>query len=185
MAALTYGTNANIEFNLGDASVNSAKKAMEKIGKIRRAGGGTASRPALDLVRKEIVPFTRKGSQKVLFFITDGHSNIGGSPRKAAKYLRDEKEFEIYAIGVGKKVKRRELMEIATEPEDEHVISVRKYKELLHAVKQVVDIRIGRFPVSMLINFASTAPFGSRTQLLDSASRDLAELVRTPLDQGY
>ncbi|XP_031574706.1 complement C2-like [Actinia tenebrosa] len=146
VAALTYGTNARIEFNLGDASVNSAKKAMERIGEIKRAGGGTASRPALDLVRNAIVPFTRKGSQKVLFFITDGHSNIGGSPRKAAKFLRDEKEFEIYAIGVGKKVMRRELMEIASEPEDEHVISVRKYKELLHAVKQVVDIKIDYSP---------------------------------------
>ena len=160
MAALTYGTNARIEFNLGDASVNSAKKAMEKIGKIIRTGGGTASRPALDLVKKAIVPFTRRGSQKVLFFITDGHSNIGGSPRKAAQFLRDEKEFEIYAIGVGNKVKRRELMEIASVPEDEHVISVRKYKELLHAVKQVVNIKIGKCPVAAVRSSLASGDVG-------------------------
>jgi complement component 2 len=91
-----------------------------------------------------VIPFTRKGSQKVLFFITDGHSNIGGSPRKAAKHLRNEEDFEIYAVGVGRKVKRRELMEIASVPEYEHVISVRKYKELVNAVKQAVDIKIGK-----------------------------------------
>ena len=133
-----------MEFNLGDASVETSKQVIKKIGKIQRSGGGTASRPALDVVRKEIAPLTREESQKVLFFITDGHSNIGGSPTKAAAVLRKKENFEIYAVGVGKKVRRRELMNIASEPENEHVISVRKYKELVEAVERAVEIKIGK-----------------------------------------
>nr|BAH22728.1 complement factor B precursor [Nematostella vectensis] len=145
VAAITYGTESHLEFNLGDAGALTAKSVIAKIGKIKRSGGGTASRLALDTTIRQVVPFTREGSQKALFFITDGHSNIGGSPRKAAKILKD-KGFQIYAIGVGKKVRRRELMEIASEPEDEYVISVRKYKQLLSAVKKAVHIKIDYSP---------------------------------------
>ena len=132
-------------FNLGDDEFNTAHDVIKKIREIHQPGGGTATRLALDKVRKVVAPNTRPSAQKVLFFITDGKSNIGGSPEKAAKMLRKRKNFEIYAIGVGKKPKHRELMNIASEPEEEHVLAVNEYKTLRDAIEQARIIDIGMY----------------------------------------
>lgn len=139
-----------MEFNLGDASTDSAQKVIAQLDKIQRSGGGTATRPALDMVKTVVAPQARDGSQKTMFFITDGRSNIGGNPRNTAEYLRDKKDFEIYAVGIGSKVRRRELMSIASEPENEHVLVVKDYKELPKIARQAIDIKIGKrrvFPI--------------------------------------
>lgn len=58
--------------------------------------------------------------------------------------------FNVYFVslyvvqGVGRKVRIRELMGIASANEnDDHVISVRKYKNLQEAIKKAVYIKIG------------------------------------------
>ena len=132
-------------FNLGDDEFNTANDVIKKIREIHQPGGGTATRLALDMVRKIVAPNTRPSAQKVLFFITDGNSNIGGSPEKAANMLRKRKEFEIYAIGVGKKPKRRELMNIASEPYGEHVLAVKDHATLKAAIEKSKIIRIGMY----------------------------------------
>lgn len=96
---MSFGTEARLEFNLGEANVDTMEKAIEAIGKIMYMGGATASALALRLVRKVVVPQARGDSHRVMMFITDGMSNIGGPPQKEAKYLREEENFEIYAIG--------------------------------------------------------------------------------------
>jgi len=52
----------------------------------------------------------------------------------------------LYVVeGVGRKVRIRELMGIASADEnDNHVISVRKYKNLMEAIKKAVYIKIGK-----------------------------------------
>ena len=99
IAAVSFGTEPRLEFNLGDPNVNTMKKAKEAIDKIMYMGGATASALALRMVRKVVVPQAREGSHRVMMFITDGKSNIGGPPQKEAEYLRDVEKFEIYAIG--------------------------------------------------------------------------------------
>lgn len=99
IAAVSFGTEARLEFNLGEANVDTMEKAIEAIGKIMYMGGATASALALRLVRRVVVPQARGDSHRVMMFITDGMSNIGGPPQKEAKYLREEENFEIYAIG--------------------------------------------------------------------------------------
>lgn len=99
IAAVSFGTEARLEFNLGEANVDTMEKAIEAIDKIMYMGGATASALALRLVRRVVVPQARGDSHRVMMFITDGMSNIGGPPQKEAKYLREEKNFEIYAIG--------------------------------------------------------------------------------------
>ena len=96
---MSFGTEAELKFNLGEANVDTMEKTVEAIDKIMYMGGATASALALQMVRRVIVPQARKDSHRVMMFITDGMSNIGGPPQKAAKYLREEENFEIYAIG--------------------------------------------------------------------------------------
>ena len=136
---------------MDDAEVDSTEKAVDKIGRIKRVLGGTATTLALYMVHKDVVPLARKNSKRILLFITDGMSNIGGRPKSAAKRLKEKDGFEIYAIGVGRKVNLRELNDIASDPEDgadavenEHVIKVPDYQTLQKALKKAVEIKIGK-----------------------------------------
>lgn len=99
VVAVTFGTDVKVEFNLGDAKVDTKDKAIKAIDEIIYIGGATASALALQEVRDVVVPLARPDSHRVLMFITDGMSNIGGPPKKLAKYLREQENFEIYAIG--------------------------------------------------------------------------------------
>ena len=101
IALVTFGTEAVLEFNLGDAKVATLERAIEEIGKVKYAGGATASAKALKLVRTVVAPNARKGSKRAMIFITDGKSNIGGSPEREAKTLKEDEQFdfEIYAVG--------------------------------------------------------------------------------------
>ena len=96
---VTFGTNAELEFNLGDARVSTMEGTLKAINDVRYRGGGTATAMALELVQTVVAPIARRGSHKAMMFITDGKSNIGGSPKKIAKELRDIDGFEIYAVG--------------------------------------------------------------------------------------
>lgn len=69
--------------------------------------------------------------------------------------------------GVGKKVRIRELMGIASADEnDDRVISVKKYKTLQEAIKKAVYIKIGTSNSlsSIVFYFASKFPFGMNVQ---------------------
>lgn len=101
IALVTFGTEAVLEFNLGDAKVATLERAIEEIGKVKYAGGATASAKALKLVRTVVAPNARKGSKRAMIFITDGKSNIGGPPEREAKILKENEQFdfEIYAVG--------------------------------------------------------------------------------------
>ena len=57
-------------------------------------------RLALDMVRKVVAPHTRPSAQKVLFFITDGKSNIGGSPEKAANSIQFNSLFALFILQI-------------------------------------------------------------------------------------
>ena len=101
IALVTFGTEAVLEFNLGDAKVATLERAIEEIGKVKYAGGATASAKALKLVRTVVAPNARKGSKRAMIFITDGKSNIGGPPEREAQTLKEDEQFnfEIYAVG--------------------------------------------------------------------------------------
>ena len=101
IALVTFATEPVLEFNLGDFKVATLEQAIEEIGKVKFAGGATASAKALKLVRTVVAPNARKGSKRAMIFITDGKSNIGGPPEREAKILKEDEQFdfEIYAVG--------------------------------------------------------------------------------------
>ena len=96
---MTFSTKAKLQFNLGDTEVNTIDKVLKALDKVFYLGGATSFAPALRTVRKAVVPRTRRDSHRVMMFITDGMSNIGGPPKKEARRLRDEEDFTIYVIG--------------------------------------------------------------------------------------
>ena len=99
IALVTFGTEARLYFNLGDAAVDTTEKAIEAIDRVKYIGGATASPLALYMVRRDVVSLARRDSKRAMMFITDGMSNIGGPSEKIADFLRKQEGFEIFAIG--------------------------------------------------------------------------------------
>ena len=66
VALVTFGTNAELEFNLGDARVSTLEGTSKAIDDVRYSGGGTATAMALELVQKAVAPMARRGSHKAL-----------------------------------------------------------------------------------------------------------------------
>ncbi len=100
--------------------------------------GATGTRLALDMVRKVILPSSKRpDSTKALFLLTDGDSNVGGSPRKAADILKNEEDVEIYVIGIGKKVRDESLRTLASN--DENVFAIKSYEDLNKVKKMIVN----------------------------------------------
>ena len=96
---MTFGTTAHLEFNLRDANVDTLDKTIKAIDGITYMGGATATTAALTLVRNEVVEKAGRDSDRVMIFITDGQSNLGGAPEKIAQLLHKKDRFEVYAIG--------------------------------------------------------------------------------------
>jgi uncharacterized protein YegL len=89
------------------------------------------------MVRKVILPSAKRpDSTKALFLITDGESNVGGSPKKAAEKLKNEENVEIYVIGIGSKVRDESLRILASN--DENVFAVESFKDLKKVKKMIV-----------------------------------------------
>ena len=99
IAAVTFGTTPYLEFNLGDAKVDTIDKAIKAIDDITYSGGATATTDALILVKDVVAPGAREESDRVMIFITDGKSNVGDSPNNIAMVLQKTYHFEVYAIG--------------------------------------------------------------------------------------
>ncbi|XP_070582225.1 complement factor B-like [Ptychodera flava] len=140
VAAVSFASQANLEFNLGDESVNTSRKAKRKLTIIQAPDGGTAMKEAFELVVRDILPKVREGSKKAMFIITDGKSN-SGSPVAFARRLRHENDFEIFAVGVGNGVDRDELKKIASEPYTSHVFLIRQFLDLTTLTEIIAEKR--------------------------------------------
>ena len=91
-------TEAKLEFNLGDSKVDTIDKAIKAIDNIMYVGWVSSYIRPFKLVRNKVAPNSRNDSHQVLMYITDG-LDLSGSARREAKYIRDNKHFEVYAIG--------------------------------------------------------------------------------------
>ena len=69
-----------------------------------------------------------------MFIVTDGNSNIGGSPKKSADVLKKIEKLEVYVVGIGTKVKDQSLRNLASgETYDEikkHIFHIKDYNGL-------------------------------------------------------
>nr|AND61522.1 factor B2b protein [Exaiptasia diaphana] len=188
IAAIVYATQAEVVFNFHEhaaLSISGVHNMLRKLIKLRTNKnyrslknvspklqndalfkGGTASAQALELAAAKVFVTRKSQRQRVLFFITDGMSNIGGSPIKKAKILRNRPDkggfnVDIYAIGIGKKVADpsnnmyKELYDIAS-PGVDHVIIVESFKHLNNASKKAIEIKYDYRPCGEGFSFSDS-----------------------------
>ena len=98
------------------------KDIEEEIQDMDYPGGGTRTGKALDKVRNDVfknVEKDRKDLPKVVVVVTDGHSQDNVSV--PAQQLRDD-GATIISLGVGCCFDENELNEMATDPDEKHVL---------------------------------------------------------------
>ena len=91
-------TEVKLEFNLGDSKADNIDKAIKAIDNIIYVGWVSSYIRPFKLIRNKVAPNARNDSHQVMIFITDG-LDLSGSVLREAKYLRDNKQFDVYAIG--------------------------------------------------------------------------------------
>lgn len=117
VALVTYGALSKMTFDLQDYS--SKELLKDAFLKAEYLGQGTETAQALDMVRSSVLPTGRESRiAKVVVLITAGVSQDGAP--EVARQLKDT-GVEIYTVGIGPEVDRRQLEAIASQPVEEHV----------------------------------------------------------------
>ncbi|OWF48418.1 collagen alpha-1(XII) chain-like [Mizuhopecten yessoensis] len=133
VAVMTFARNHYVIFKLNRyKNVIDVKAAIKRIR--HRQGSMTNTGPAIRFMSSRM--FTRGNGGRenmphIAIVITDGKSQRSTETLKAAMAAQ-EKDIEIYAIGVGPNVKESELRGIASDPDDRYFFYVDNYDALLH-----------------------------------------------------
>lgn len=131
MAVISYSTNANLDIKLNQYS--NKMQFINAVRKIKQFKGWTYTNKALIAAKNQLFQKAngaRPGVSKILVVLTDGVSTGG------EKSLRDPLEnlkqsyVNIFAIGIGRNINKRELEMMATAPVKEHVFYVATMQEL-------------------------------------------------------
>ena len=113
-------------------------------------GGKTATGLALQAANKlfkDAKSGARQGTKRVVFVLTDGKSNLGVRPYKAAKALELTTKASIYAFGVGYRITTWQLKNIALSWNG--IFRVHRYSDLkkvvalLHPSKSTLSVCSG------------------------------------------
>ncbi|KAG8181467.1 hypothetical protein JTE90_017528 [Oedothorax gibbosus] len=148
-AVLAFGTNVDILFNLDNKTITSAAAASNALDTLQAGGGGTALQEALMSVFTQL-PELRPGAKRALFVLTDGEPNVGSEEDTLffARELRDERNFEIFTLGIGKGINRQFLAKLASEPAFNHIFVLDKYSNLMTVMQTIKDKKPKNRPIS-------------------------------------
>ena len=122
VALVLYSSKAQVVFNL--KKYHKTDYIVRAIQRMSYPGGGTKTGKALDKVRKYVfkgLPKDRKNIPNVVIVLTDGLSQDDVS--KPARKLRDD-GVTVISLGVGCCYDENELNEMATDPDEKHVLEV-------------------------------------------------------------
>lgn len=144
--ALTFSSNAENMFL--PLSYTKTDEVIEALDKINYTGGGTAASSALSLIRQQNIPLIdevlgKKNIKSVIFILTDGKANMGGSPEVEADLLK-KAGVEIYCIGITGSIEKESLYKIASTSKDsngEHpnVFILQNYATMSWLVQEITN----------------------------------------------
>ena len=118
------------EFNLN--SQNSKASLQAAINNIKFQSGGTNTGDAITYLDQNMFKQAngdRPGVPNIAVIITDGRSNKPDETKAAAKLARQH-GIEVFSVGVGKGVSKTELNEMASDPDNTHVLMVDDFNKL-------------------------------------------------------
>nr|BAR45590.1 complement factor B-1 [Hasarius adansoni] len=144
--ALIFGSKSENMFL--PLSYTTTEEVLDALDKINYTGGGTAASSALSLIRQENIPLIdgvlgKKNIKSIIFILTDGKANMGGSPEVEADLLK-KAGVEIYCIGITGSIEKESLYKIASTSKDsngEHpnVFILQNYATMSWLVQEITN----------------------------------------------
>lgn len=121
-------SKTRVVFHFGD--YNTAREVKRKIGALNYVGGMTATNKALTLTETEFNRNGRFSNAKVVWILTDGKSNSGGSPIPVAERLINM-DATVCAVAIGDNVNMKEINDMASPNCVFKLTSFSKYKAVM------------------------------------------------------
>ncbi|XP_035826806.1 uncharacterized protein LOC101848762 [Aplysia californica] len=118
------------EFNLN--KYNDKTSLQNAISNIKFQRGGTNTGDAITYLDQNMFKQSngdRPGVPNIAVIVTDGRSNKPDETKAAAKLARDH-GINVFSVGVGKGISKTELNEMATDPDNSHVLMVDDFSKL-------------------------------------------------------
>lgn len=134
VGVIVYDHQSKVEFGFDKYTDKPA--IFTHIDGIKYPNGGTKTGAALTLAKTGLFEASsRKGVPNILIVMTDGKS--GDPVLQPAQKLRDS-GVTVFSIGIGKQFVAKELNDMATDPDSEHVITT-GFDQLDSVVKKIKD----------------------------------------------
>ncbi|GFO24025.1 LOW QUALITY PROTEIN: collagen alpha-5(vi) chain [Plakobranchus ocellatus] len=124
---------SNISFQKGGTNTASAIKYMDNTMFKVKTNNTASVVKYMDNTMFKAGNGDRPGVPNIAIIITDGKSNRAGETKTAAKDARDH-GINIFSVGVGNGISQAELKEMATDPDNTHVLTVTDFSKL-NAIK--------------------------------------------------
>ena len=134
VGAVLFSTNPIPLFRFGQ--LNTVTHIQQAIDSIRYPRGRTYIGKALDFTRRYLFRGRRRRNRKrIVIMLTDGISQ--DRVARQASLLR-AKQVEIFTVGIGQALKRRQLLQIATDRNHVSVVSFRGLATLSKAIRSKI-----------------------------------------------
>ncbi|KAK2171367.1 hypothetical protein NP493_1068g00015 [Ridgeia piscesae] len=129
IGTVTFDSTSRNIFNLNTYST--ATQIKQALDGVEQHRGGTRTYDAIDKMHNEMLSssLARPGVPRIAIVITDGESEDPVMTEKAAKVARDD-GIIMFAVGVGNKANRKELVSIASSPVNDYMFMVDNYAGL-------------------------------------------------------
>ncbi|XP_028394865.1 uncharacterized protein LOC114519007 [Dendronephthya gigantea] len=138
ISVMSFSSFANIRIRF--STYFSTKSEFDNsVDRIPFTAGGTATSVALNLAYNSMftAQYGARGSEfkKVMIILTDGRSNTGqvSGPSRQLK----NSGVVIFSVGIGQSLSMQELREMASDPVDQHVITLNNFTQLASLSKNM------------------------------------------------
>ncbi|CAI9721272.1 type VI, alpha [Octopus vulgaris] len=142
---VTFSDNSVLEFHLN--KYFNASELDKAISNVKYKAGSTNTADALRYIRTiSLLPQNgnRPNIPNIVIVVTDGKSNVPASTASEAMKLK--KLATVFSIGIGSQALYRELKDISTDPDADHVFTVSNFKALekIRAALAVRTCEVGK-----------------------------------------
>lgn len=120
----------------------------------------TAIGAGIETGEKDIEQLGRSGVPHIMILITDGQNNEYPSPGAPSSKAKKE-GTEIFVVGVGSGVDRRELESIASQPTSKHVYYASNFKDLKNLISDITHVTCNTYKCDQGSHSCSILPPGS------------------------
>ncbi|GAB1606676.1 uncharacterized protein LOC115210527 [Argonauta hians] len=139
IGALSFNSRPHLEFHLN--KFHSKQDIKKAISTIRYTIGNTFTDQAINFMHYHMFTHAngaRTNVPKIGVIITDGESTLPDDTKLEAANAR-KSNITLISIGIGSSISRKELNEIASDPDNEHVFNSKDFNNLLHIVDTVAN----------------------------------------------